>query len=570
MDPVIELDQTHLTAEPGGQARVGVRVHNNNTIVEGFRIVVLGEAAAWARSIPEEISVSPQQAGVAQVLFSPPAGTGARAGQIPFGIQVVSLLDAMSSTVAEGDITVGAVSALNGRILPVASTGRWSGRHRVEIANWGNTHVRLALEASDPDQQLAFLVEPPVVDLPIGARVEVKVRVRTRVPVFRGAAPRRSFKVIGRPAGPDGRAIERPPNPGGWIDPSQVSVDGAFQQRAVFGKGATILGAVAVLALGIGVVAAVTGGGGGGDTGATGGAIAPFPVTGLAIDAGTSENSVTLTWDGRNDVDEFHIVQIDAATVHDAAPKLVDNLTAAGNLNVLPVKDLEAGKEYCFQIKAANQKVESAASAPVCGATKAAAGTAPPASPTIEDPSFVTGKGVTVHWKNPDGVDTVEVYRGDTLAETVTGKEEYVDANGTATDCYTVRSKVGDLKSDASESKCAVDNTPTTTTAAGAGGGGGATGGAFKDLGLLVVVHYSPSEDADAQARAQAEYDATWHPRFPDAVLANGDQFSGEVPSSIKGFWFIYVPFRTPDAVRQFCADPANADIQPCTPYNAG
>ena len=45
MDPVVTVDTDSVTVEPGGQASVTVRVRNPSSIVEGFRLDVLGDAA---------------------------------------------------------------------------------------------------------------------------------------------------------------------------------------------------------------------------------------------------------------------------------------------------------------------------------------------------------------------------------------------------------------------------------------------------------------------------------------------------------------------------------------------
>ena len=65
------------SAQPGGQARVTVTVTNPGTVVEGYRLQVLGPTAPWAEVVPPEVSVYPQQDVTAAVVFSPPTGTSA-------------------------------------------------------------------------------------------------------------------------------------------------------------------------------------------------------------------------------------------------------------------------------------------------------------------------------------------------------------------------------------------------------------------------------------------------------------------------------------------------------------
>ena len=110
MDPVVTVDTDSVNVEPGGQASLTVRVRNRSSIVEGFRLDVLGEAAGWARVLPDHLEVLPQGEAIATVLFSPPTGVTTRAGQVPFGVRAVSQIDVGSSGVAEGDLQVGGVT----------------------------------------------------------------------------------------------------------------------------------------------------------------------------------------------------------------------------------------------------------------------------------------------------------------------------------------------------------------------------------------------------------------------------------------------------------------------------
>src|SRR6476659_9253366 len=93
-DPIVVLDSEHLTVEPGGQVSVAIKITNTGTIVEGYRIEVVGEGVSgWSEVLPPEVSIYPKQDGSAVVVFSPPGGTGAPGGSWPFGIRVRSTED---------------------------------------------------------------------------------------------------------------------------------------------------------------------------------------------------------------------------------------------------------------------------------------------------------------------------------------------------------------------------------------------------------------------------------------------------------------------------------------------
>ena len=251
-DPLISLDNEHASAQPGGQARVTVTVTNPGTVVEGYRLQVLGPTAAWAEVVPPEVSVYPQQEVTAAVVFSPPTGTSAPGGLQPFGVIARSTLNPQVSAVAEGDVEIGAVYGLQAKIVPVTSAGRWRGRHVIQLSNWGNAPAQLRMTASDPDDAIGFYVSPEIVNLPPGGRASVRITARTKHPFLRGTPVRLPFQVVGERldagAGP-------PPAPGmGYGDPSRPVVDAALSQKPILSKGLVTL-MVLLLAGIIGLIA---------------------------------------------------------------------------------------------------------------------------------------------------------------------------------------------------------------------------------------------------------------------------------------------------------------------------
>src|SRR6478735_4427261 len=232
-DPIVRLETAQLSIEPGGQGRTLVTVRNLGTIVEGFRLQILGEGVSeWARVTPPEVQVYPEQEATAVVVFSPPAGNLTRSGTLPFAVRAESVVDTDTSAVAEGDLDIGRVFGLQSKITPVTSSGRWRGKHFLEITNWGNAPIRLKLAAMDPDGRLAFLIGPETLDLPLGVTGHAQLRVRTLKPFLRGPATRLPFQVLAEPDPPD--AVTGPPSLIG--NPRRATLDGAFVQRAIVSK----------------------------------------------------------------------------------------------------------------------------------------------------------------------------------------------------------------------------------------------------------------------------------------------------------------------------------------------
>ena len=179
-DPLVVLSGTAVPVAPGGQATVQVTVTNRCSIVEGYRLDVLGDGVAeWARVDPGEVSMMPKQETTASVVFSPPAGPAAPGGSYPFCVRAQSLNDADSSAVAEGEVQVGTIAGLQAKLVPLTSSGRWRGRHSLHISNWGNAPARLRLKATDPDDALGIMSRPNLLDVPVGVTVVSGVSIDT-------------------------------------------------------------------------------------------------------------------------------------------------------------------------------------------------------------------------------------------------------------------------------------------------------------------------------------------------------------------------------------------------------
>ena len=224
---------------------VTVTVRNVGKIVDGYQIQVVGEGVAqWADVLPPEVTVYPQEEATATVVFSPPGGTGAPGGTWPFGILVRSTENADDSAVAEGDLEIGKVFGLQAKLLPVNSSGRWNGRHVIQVTNWGNSPVTLKLSATDADQALGFMIRPDTVEVPLGGTAIARLWAKTKAPTLRGTPTRVPFTVTGeRQGAPPPQA---PPTPYG-VTLDRPTVDGAFNQKPILTKGTVMVGLLALL-----------------------------------------------------------------------------------------------------------------------------------------------------------------------------------------------------------------------------------------------------------------------------------------------------------------------------------
>lgn len=398
--PVVEIEPVAVAVEPGGQARVVVTVVNEGSIVEGYRVDVLDDVtgtgrdvagpASWSEVVPGEgsrargqgepdVTVYPGQQGVVVVVFSPPTGTRVPGGRCAFAVRVSSVVDPDTSTVVEGDLEVGKVTALQAKLVPVTSTGRWRGKHLVELSNWGNIPARLRVVGEDPDRALGFLVQPDTVQLQVGASAQVRLKVRTRKPTLRGATARLPFTVRAEPA--DGLPTPpEPPVPGmapvpGLPDPRTATADGVFNQKPILTRGA-VIGAGLVLAGVAGLAAyGVTLRG---DEGPTFEELGVPDTPEVSVEA-TGPDSVRVSWVPLEQVEGYLLFSLDG---QGAVARKVE---VPAELGAMPVEGLAPEQQHCFTMAAVRGEAQSPQSAPVCATTLAAPTEEPTATETAAE-----------------------------------------------------------------------------------------------------------------------------------------------------------------------------------------
>jgi SPOR domain len=396
-DPLIRLEQSQLTVEPGGQVAVQVEVHNPGTIVESYQLDVVGEQPIdWADVIPPALSVYPQQQETATIIFRPPSGPGTPGGLVPFGIRARSEVDATASAVAEGELTIGQVSGLQAKLTPATSSGRWRGRHTIQISNWGNAPAMLRLVATDPDQALGFLVRPDVVEIPLGGSVTARLKARIRKPVLRGAPTRLAFQVIGEPDPPV--PVAGPTSP--VSDPGRPVVDGAVTQKPILSRLTVSVAALAVLATVAALVFAFTRPAD--ESQAAGGDGVTVPAKPKLAVASTGPSSATLVWEPLVNIDSYTLYGLDPVVrtqVMSSQPDIDAQQTA------LKVGELKPSTPYCFALAAVNGDKIGPRSEPACTTTSKAV---PPNTTPSETPNAPPSDGGgTSQTPTSDGSPTV-------------------------------------------------------------------------------------------------------------------------------------------------------------------
>ncbi|MGB5953710.1 MAG: fibronectin type III domain-containing protein [Ornithinimicrobium sp.] len=398
-DPVVSMEPATVAVEPGGQARVEITIANQSSIVEGYRITVVDDREArgaeagpadWVEILPPDasasdegadVSVYPQQRQSVMLIFSPPPGGETLGGSWAFAVRVASVVNEDASVVTEGDLELGRVLSTQGKLTPVTSSGRWRGLHVVQLTNWGNTGRQLRLSAEDPDQALGFLIRPDVVQVPVGATVTARIKVRTRTPRLRGTVTRLPFTVIGEEDsgradvdGDDGGAPPTRPPPLGMqgmppglaqsIAGERVAVDGAFTQRPILTK-ALVTALVLLLAGVIALVAYAWSQRADVETYESLGT----PPTPVLMAQTTGADSILLSWAPVPQVEKYRLDQLQGNS--DTA---VSNETLEATLGAHPVEGLDSDTEVCFTLTAIRGDRVSPSSEKACSTTEAEEG----------------------------------------------------------------------------------------------------------------------------------------------------------------------------------------------------
>ena len=340
-EPIVTMEPTRLSVEPGGQATVTVTVFNGGNVVEGYDVdVVSTMPMPWATASPATLSVYPQQEATTIITFAPPSGAGAPGGSFPFGVRLRSQVDETRAAVAEGDLDVGSVSGLQAMLTPVTSSGRWRGRHTLRVSNWGNAPARLRILPQDPDQALGFLVSPPALDVPLGGEAFAQLKVRTRHPVLRGAVQRLPFQVVCEAEVP--REIGGPTVASST--PERPVVDGAFNQKPILTKMVVAIAGFLLLALiGLIVLLATK------DDPKPKEADDPSVSAPTGLEATPSAGIVLLTWNAASDVNSYELLQ----TKPDSQEKKITALVDPKDPRKFFVRlKVETAEQYCYRLRA--------------------------------------------------------------------------------------------------------------------------------------------------------------------------------------------------------------------------
>jgi hypothetical protein len=220
-----EATAPELRVEPGGEARLIVRVRSESAHAETLQLVVEGVPDGWADVWPDRLQLAPEQEREAEVTVR--VGE-TRTALWPLRVVVHARGRRVASAPAVVRIAPQAVLAVD--LDPVELRTRRRTHTEVRVANSGNAPADVELVAGDGSGQLGFRLTPSRVHVEAGGEARAGLEV---------SAPRRRWL---------GRAATAPLMVEAQAAGCRATALGTFQQRPLLPRWALVVPALACAA----------------------------------------------------------------------------------------------------------------------------------------------------------------------------------------------------------------------------------------------------------------------------------------------------------------------------------
>jgi hypothetical protein len=191
--------------EPGSTATVAIEITNRADLPERFELILEGIDPTWTAIPVPEFVVEPHATHSERIFLKPPRESDSTAGTYPYVVAVRSL-DSGEVRRAQGVLELKPYHHFTIDIQPKrASVGAFNKEADLDVTiiNLGNSEHRIQLFASDQDDQFAFEIEEPQIQLGPGQQKTVPVTATTA---------RSSFLANPRldPITVSGRSLDKP------------------------------------------------------------------------------------------------------------------------------------------------------------------------------------------------------------------------------------------------------------------------------------------------------------------------------------------------------------------------
>ena len=257
--PEVVIEDQMVVVEPGTQASTFVKVRNTGHQLARYRISAVQHSTAAPYisfedpedpTFVDEIKIFEDAVKIVKVVFDAPNDTSTPAGVHPYGILVEPAEGVEQGTaVEEGDLSIGAIHAVDVRLRPAGSAGRFKGKQRLEITNRGSDPITVAVDATDDEDntrlQFAFSQAHDRLRIPGGGTADAFFNVRPDKVLPLGKPVDHAYRVVYRRRAEKRASVGSGPTSGGEVE---LDVPGAYTQKPVVSKWMIVVG-VLVIAL---------------------------------------------------------------------------------------------------------------------------------------------------------------------------------------------------------------------------------------------------------------------------------------------------------------------------------
>jgi hypothetical protein len=196
----VALSQSIGTVTPGESVATTLTIVNASTVVEQFETSVTGIPPEWVTIQPPVVSLMPGAEAAVAIRLHPTRRFDTTPGPHDFFVSTVSNVSAEAAATASGSFEVGTFEQVGVALTPQRSETARRARHRVTVVNEGNGPQLLTLDATDPDEALAFKLEEEQFAVEPGETRVVDLGVRPRKTHWFGQPTPHPFTVTAKSA----------------------------------------------------------------------------------------------------------------------------------------------------------------------------------------------------------------------------------------------------------------------------------------------------------------------------------------------------------------------------------
>ncbi|WP_077801825.1 RICIN domain-containing protein [Streptomyces sp. JHA26] len=202
------LEPASATVDPGSSTRVRLRVRNTGDVVDEYRFEPVGDVAPWTTVEPPTLRLYPGTTGTVELTFAPPRTPDATAGPNPYAVRITPTEHPEAVTVPEGNLTITPFTEVRAELVPPTVKGRFRGRPKLAVDNFGNTKVTASVVGSDNGDHLSYEIRPGNVQIEPGRAAFVETTLKPRQVIWFGSKEERPYTLSVRRSGAEPTKVE--------------------------------------------------------------------------------------------------------------------------------------------------------------------------------------------------------------------------------------------------------------------------------------------------------------------------------------------------------------------------